>query len=185
MKKAFMFIFHLGKKAFTKVFQIKYINERWLVYTSLVLFAISFFMPIKHVVGESMLPTLKDDSYYYSLKTKNFEHGDIVAIKRNNNNNMVKRIIGMPGDKITINETNVILNGEVLDEPYLSDELKQAIKNKETIYDENHQGTTVLPDGYVFILGDNRRDSLDSRLLGPYPIEVVEGKFLQKVLENK
>lgn len=184
MKKVFIYISQLGKKAITRIFNIRYINERWLVYTSLILFAFVFFMPIKHVLGESMSPTLKDNSYYYSLRTKNIKHGDIITLKRDNKNDLVKRVIGMPGDKITINKTNVILNGKVLDEPYLSDEIKQAIKNKETVYEENHRGTTVIPEGYIFILGDNRKDSLDSRLLGPYPIEVVEGKYLKEVFEK-
>lgn len=173
------------KEILKKISNIRYISEYWLMVAFLLLFALQYFMPVKQVFGESMLPTMTDRSTHYTIKTKDVNRGDIIAIEREGENELVKRLIGLPGDKITINKTHVIVNGEVLDEPYLSDELQQAIKNKESIYLKVDHGTVVVPEGHVFVLGDNRTDSLDSRTLGAIPMEVVSGKYLSEVKVEK
>jgi len=173
------------KKLLKKVTNVKYIGEYWMIVPFLLLLFFYYMMPIRNVFGESMLPTITDKSTHYTIRTKNVNRGDIIAIERKGENELVKRLIGLPGDKITINKTHVIVNGEVLDEPYLSDELQQAIKNKESIYLKVDQGTVVVPEGHVYVLGDNRTDSLDSRTLGAIPMEIVLGKYLSEVMVEK
>lgn len=175
------------KKLLEKANNVKYIGEYWLIVPFLLLLFFYYMMPIRNVFGESMLPTITDKSTHYTIRTKNVNRGDIIAIERKGENELVKRLIGLPGDKITINKTHVIVNGEVLDEPYLSDELQRAIKNKESIYLKVDQGTVVVPEGHVYVLGDNRTDSLDSRSsrLGTIPMEAVLGKYLSEVKVEK
>ncbi|MGN1351192.1 MAG: signal peptidase I [Clostridia bacterium] len=79
----------------------------------------------------------------------------------------IKRIIGMPGDHILIQDGKVFLNGEELEEPYLAEGVKT--------YSNDYTDITV-PEGYVFAMGDNREYSKDCRSLGCIPIDKIESK---------
>ena len=81
----------------------------------------------------------------------------------------VKRVIGLPGDHVEIKDGAVYLNGEKLDEPYL-DEGKRTEPESGLFID------IVVPDGYVYVLGDNRNNSTDSRRFGCIPIDKIEGR---------
>jgi len=76
----------------------------------------------------------------------------------------VKRVIGVPGDRVEIRRGTVYLNGESLDEPYI------------TVQDTSDMNQLVLKDKEYFVLGDNRRGSNDSRSWGPVPEELILGK---------
>lgn len=79
----------------------------------------------------------------------------------------IKRIIGIAGDRIQIKNGKVYLNGEELQEIYLIDG---------TITNEANYNDIIVPEGYVFVMGDNRIESIDSRTFGCIPIEKLEGK---------
>jgi signal peptidase I len=80
------------------------------------------------------------------------ERGDIVIFKHEETDKiLVKRVIGMPGDTVTITDTNVLINGEELQETYV---------NERPVY---NPAEYTVPDGSYFVLGDNRNDSLDAR----------------------
>lgn len=79
----------------------------------------------------------------------------------------IKRVIGLPGDHIQIENGNVYINGELLNEEYLREE----VKTTNHIFSE-----LTVPEGYVFVMGDNRGGSMDSRELGCIPISKVESK---------
>lgn len=81
----------------------------------------------------------------------------------------IKRVIGVAGDHIKIEEGKVYLNGEELNEPYLREGISTS---GETFND------IVVPDGYVFVMGDNRPHSTDSRVFGCIPVEKIESKVL-------
>lgn len=87
-----------------------------------------------------------------------------------NKTNYIKRVIGLPGDHIVVKDGNVYRNDELLDEPYI------RVKNTE-IQDEKYCDV-VVPEGTMYVMGDNRESSLDSRTFGCIPFERVNGHVL-------
>ena len=86
----------------------------------------------------------------------------------------IKRVIGLPGEHIYIAETGeVYIDNKILDEPYLIEGLKTPRTGN--YYD------VMIPEGYIFVMGDNREGSKDSRELGLIPIDKVEGKVLTRI----
>ncbi len=90
---------------------------------------------------------------------------------------LVKRVIAVPGDRLAIAGDHVYVNGEVLDEPYLA---TGAVTLQQPPYGCGFTGTRahpyVIPDGMVFVMGDNRSESLDSRCFGPIPESSLVGR---------
>lgn len=84
-----------------------------------------------------------------------------------NKTSYIKRVIGVAGDKIKIEEGKVYLNDKILEEPYLD----EGTKTEGGIYTD-----IVVPEGYVFVMGDNRDQSTDSRYFGCVPTEKIESK---------
>lgn len=86
----------------------------------------------------------------------------------------IKRVIGLPGEHIFISEEgNVYINDEMLEENYLTQDLKTPRSGN--YYD------IQIPEGYVFVMGDNREGSKDSRELGLIPLEKIEGKVVTRI----
>ncbi len=83
-----------------------------------------------------------------------------------NKTNYIKRVIGVAGDHVKIQNTKVFVNGTELDETYLPDDI---VTNSGVFYD------VTVPEGYIYVLGDNRPNSLDSRELGCIPLNRIEG----------
>ncbi len=121
------------------------------------------------VDGFSMRPTLQDGEYILvnklAYKFSEPVRGDIVVFvfPVNPEEDLIKRIIGVPGDTITIQDGMLTVNGVVVDEPYI---------NAPPAYN----GTWQVPKGELFVLGDNRNDSRDSHQWGLLPIENVIGR---------
>ena len=114
---------------------------------------------VVNVSGDSMTNTLQNgEKLLLSSALMNPEYGDIVVIRRENDTPLIKRVIGLPGDTIFINETTGVVyrNGEALDEPYVRGGFTPT-KGLNSPY--------IVPEDGIFALGDNRRDSLDSRML--------------------
>ena len=85
-----------------------------------------------------------------------------------NKDSYIKRVIGLPGEHVKIENGKVYINGEELDEPYLQEDV--VTSRKGAYYD------LVVPEGTLFVMGDNRSKSTDSRSFGCIPIEKVESK---------
>jgi len=104
----------------------------------------------------SMYPTLNDSDKVLASKISYIigepEFQDIAVVKIDENNDYVKRVIGMPGDTIEIKNSKVYINGQQIEEPYISDDL---------LYEDFP--LTTIPDGKYFVIGDNRPNSEDSR----------------------
>ena len=123
------------------------------------------------VDGVSMLPTLQNGEFIlvnklaYDMGTPT--RGDIIVFRSTTapDLDLIKRIMGIPGDKISIHAGQVVINGQTLSEPYIN-----AIPN--------YNGDWQVPDGYLFVLGDNRNDSSDSHLCGLLPEKNIIGKAL-------
>jgi signal peptidase I len=123
------------------------------------------------VDGSSMIPTLEDGEYVLvnrlPYKFGLPGNGDIIVFRfpGNPKEDYIKRVIGLPGDKVIIADGSVVLNGTVLDEPYIA-------------ASPDYSGEWNVPDDYLFVLGDNRNNSSDSHDWGLVPMENVIGKAL-------
>jgi signal peptidase I len=84
----------------------------------------------------------------------------------------IKRVIGLPGDHVEIKDGSVYINGEKLEENYLSSDVKTESVNGGQYLD------IIVPEKTVFVMGDNRPDSIDSRKFGCIPYEKIEGKIV-------
>ena len=93
----------------------------------------------------------------------------IYYVLETNKTSYIKRIIGLPGEHIKIENNKVYINGKQLEEPYLADSIKTT-KLDGIFYD------IVIPEGTFFLMGDNRENSTDSRQFGCIPINKIEGK---------
>lgn len=119
----------------------------------------SLFFRVVNVSGDSMTDTLQSgEKLILTGVCAVPEYGDVVVIRRVNDSPLIKRVIGLPGDKIFINdETGIVYrNGEALDEPYVRGGFTPSM-GLSTAY--------VVPEDGIFVLGDNRPESLDSRML--------------------
>lgn len=127
-----------------------------------VVLVFTFLIRIVGVDGTSMESTLmhEDRLLLYSWGYEP-QRGDIVVINRYAEEPLIKRVIAVPGDTIDIdNQGTVWLNGAVLEEPYLDpDRLQNGIGTPRNQF----SGPLTVPDGYLFVMGDNRMNSKDSR----------------------
>ncbi len=147
--------------------------------SALVLVAIlfAFFIRIVGVDGDSMNDTLIDgDHLIISKAFYTPQRGDIVVVTRENNTPLIKRVIAVAGDTIEINPYTyeVKLNGAVIDEPYVHyNTLTYDVKEPITV-----------PKGHVFVMGDHRDNSFDSRksALGCIPVDNIIGKAVWRFL---
>lgn len=114
----------------------------------------TLWMPVLRITGASMEPTLTDGQFVAAIKSDKFESGDIIAFYYNNKI-LIKRVIASAGDWVDMDDDgNVYVNGLFLDEPYL---VEKSVG--ECDIDLPYQ----VPDGRVFVMGDDRPVSLDSR----------------------
>jgi len=135
------------------------------------------FTPIV-VDGESMTPTLENGDRMIVNKIGEPNRNDIVVFHAPEKKDYIKRVIGLPGDHIAYKNDQLYINGEPQEEPYLESNKSQV--NGGTLTEdftlEERTGEKVIPEGYLFVMGDNRRNSTDSRLIGLVPLEEVIGK---------
>ena len=121
------------------------------------------------VDGFSMNPTLQDGEYILvnrlAYKIGHPIRGDIVVFSfpMDPKQDLIKRVIGLPGESISVQDGKVMINGIPLEEPYIA---------APPIYN----GTWEVPDGQLFVLGDNRNESKDSHEWGLLPLENVVGR---------
>ena len=134
----------------------------------------TLFLPGLQVTGTSMEPNLHAGEIIVGVKTNSFDVGQVCPFYFNNKL-VLKRVIGTPGDWVNIDDNGrVYVNNVLLDEPYVQ-EYSKGICDIEFPYQ--------VPDGKVFVLGDNRPDSIDSRSTAVGAVEIVEivGKIIWRV----
>lgn len=132
------------------------------------------------VNGKSMEPTLHDGNLLMVNKMiydwKNINRFDVIVFHANEEEDYVKRVIGVPGDHIEYKDDTLFLNGEVVEETYLT-----SYRNGEEILTHDFElemltGERKVPQGKLFVLGDNRQKSYDSRDIGFIDENSVVGK---------
>ena len=144
----------------------------------LILVVFAFVFRIAGVNGDSMNPTLKNGEWL-TVKAINttINKGDIVIVTQPNalNEPLIKRVIATGGDTINIEfkTGEVIVNGEVVDEPFISEKTHRR---------GDFEGPITIPEGYVFVMGDNRNNSLDSRY---DVIGLIDERYILGVVEYR
>lgn len=136
-------------------------------------FIILIFIQPCMVSGPSMKPTYQNKDFLILWKLGDVERNDIVAFDSHNGRgkngegeDYIKRVIAVGGDHLVIRDSVVMVNGEIIDEPYIL----------ESTFNGNIDIT--VSDGYVFVMGDNRNNSTDSRIMGEINTEDILGKVL-------
>lgn len=127
-----------------------------------------FVMSPQEINGASMEPNFHNGEYILTnkilYKFKDPQRGDVVIFKspKNKDIDYIKRVIGLPGDTVELRSNKFYINGQPLDEPYLSPDISIFGGS----YLQENKGI-VVPDGVYFVVGDNRPHSSDSREFGP------------------
>ncbi|MFH5834927.1 signal peptidase I [Proteiniclasticum sp. C24MP] len=149
------------------------------------LFVTTFLFSSAVVKGSSMYPTLHENDrlivkkYETILKTEEYRRGDIIVFEsplENEDKYFIKRVIGLPGDKITISDGKVHVNDEIIEEPYID----QHAFTETLFFGDDY----IVSENELFVMGDNRLPgkSNDSRSFGSISIDRIEGKIVLRVL---
>jgi signal peptidase I len=124
------------------------------------------------IPSASMVPTLKYgdrvlvNKFIYRFTEP--ERGDVVVFKsvQDDQQDLIKRVVGVPGDKISVRGGRLFVNDELQREPYVNKKMP----------DRSFAAPTTVPQNHIFVMGDNRANSQDSRVFGPVPKENIEGE---------
>ncbi len=145
--------------------KIKEISPYVLIVVVIVVIRIFIATPVK-VDGDSMYNTLNDNDIVLLSKLSSIDRFDIIVLKENDNNaTIIKRVIGMPGDKVKIRNNKIYINNKIIEDEYAYGETSD--------YDE-----ITLGDDEYFVLGDNRLISKDSRYFGAIKKGDIKGKAI-------
>src|ERR671917_985382 len=132
-----------------------------------------FVLEAFRIPSESMVPTLLvgdrvlANKFVYRLAEP--ERGEVVvfeSVGEGDDQKLIKRVVGVAGDEVEVRNGTLLVNGEAREEPYL---------NRNLPFNDSY-GPSEVPEGHVFVMGDNRANSADSRVFGPLPIENIEGE---------
>lgn len=149
-------------------------TSKYILTVVFVIFIVMYVATVQQIVGPSMDPTFKDqdivilNKFHYRLfEIKRF---DIVSLKYEDTKYLIKRVIGMPGEKVEYKNNILFINGKEIKEEFLS----------ETVTTENFSLTSLgyerIPEKMYLVLGDNRENSLDSREIGLISEDEIMGK---------
>ena len=145
--------------------------KKFLVLLAILLIAFRLIIGFSFVKGDSMLPTLKESNLVlYTRINAEYRRGDVVSVRIPSGEYYVKRIIALGGDTVELKDGKVYVNGALLEEPYAAGETW-----------EQTSGIVRYPytvqDGQIFVMGDNRSVSMDSRNFGAVGERQIKGKI--------
>ena len=138
-----------------------------------ILVILFLYQPVK-VEGTSMMPSLVDqerifiNKFLYRFNLADISRGDTVVFwfPGDPSKSYIKRVIGVPGDRIEVREGQVAVNGKLIEEPYVPEEYR----------DQTSTQPKIVPPDEFFVLGDHRSSSNDSRTWGTVPRRFIYGK---------
>jgi signal peptidase I len=112
--------------------------------------------------------------------------GDVIVVSAPTEHGLaVKRLVGLPGDRIGVHDGGVFLNGRRVDEPYiyLNSKTPRSCANWPTLSPRSpaREQSLEIPEYHIFVLGDNRDISIDSRVWGPIPEDSIYGKKYSEI----
>lgn len=183
-------VLSIGRAILYFVPTIKIVNEKWKRFTieyldSIIvagvaaLFIIQFLFRTFFIPSGSMIPTLKVKDYIlvneFIYRFKEPKRGDVVVFKpppqaQAGDKEFIKRVIGLPGDTIAVENGKVYINGDPLDEPYVKHPPDYFLAPRK------------VPRNHLFVMGDNRPSSADSHVWGFVPRKNLIGKAMVIVL---
>jgi signal peptidase I len=151
-----------------------WIGLLWEIVQTLIMAVILYFL-IDTVVGRvrveniSMQPTLHEGEFILvnklAYRLGDFQRGDIVVFHHDATEDYIKRVIGLPGDTVEVKNGRVFINNQMVNEPYIA-------------APPRYSGSWKVPDGQIYVLGDNRNQSSDSHQWGYVPVGTVVGRAL-------
>jgi signal peptidase I len=162
----------------------------------------------RYIPSSSMEPTLQIDDRLIiekiSYRIRKPEHGEVIVfypptnpVVPDSSKVYIKRVIGLPGDRISIHDGKVFVNQKPLTEPYIKEKLNYALPGDNTtcpacftpsqIIEDNGTPSFIVPEGKYWVMGDNRNNSLDSHAWGFLPAENIVGRayFRYWPLDNR
>lgn len=162
----------------TRFLNSKKIIKSVLVFVSLILIILLYdaVLGTAQVNGSSMFPTYQNNDFLIISKLKPIKHGDIIAVNSVTLHKFLcKRVIGVEGDHIVIDNTGLYRNNELVNEPYIPN----------TVWLNNTEHVDVIVQkGEIFVLGDNRSYSTDSRVLGCLKVNDIYGVSILNVTRS-
>ncbi|MFC0470557.1 signal peptidase I [Halalkalibacter kiskunsagensis] len=159
-------------------------NDEWVEWGKAFIIAIIFAILIRtflftsyEVQGESMTPSVYDGERFIVNKIgygfSEPDRFDLVVFHANEEEDYIKRVIGLPGDVVFYQDDILYINDRAVEEPFLK---QKVADHKWGLYTNDFSIPEAVPLGHVFVLGDNRPNSLDSRRLGFISNEQIVGK---------
>ena len=125
------------------------------------------------VRGESMTPTFEDENMIILSKISDIQRFDMIVFSApDSDEHYIKRVIGLPGDSIEMKDDVLYVNGKEYEEPYLKENKEKNVLDRLT----NDFTLEEVPENSLFVMGDNRLNSTDSRIFGVISYDAVIGE---------
>lgn len=168
----------VGNKLTSKLLGIIQLQITFLVSLGVMFFIVTYlFYPIV-IDGKSMNPTLHDDDFgfanIWAMNHEELERFDVVIVKVEEEY-WVKRVMALPNETISCKDNEIYINGEKMEESFLDQDYVQEEMNQFGYFTQDFNEVKV-PEGEVFLMGDNRVHSLDSRIVGTFKLEQLIAK---------
>lgn len=159
----------------------------YIIIVAIIAFVLIFIIAVVPVAGNSMNPNINDGDLTlvvrFAYVFSSVKRGDVINIKTDEKLRYVKRVIGLPNEKVICIKNVIYINGVPLSEEYLGDDVFTSGFTLDDICKENECPDGVIPEDKYLVLGDNREDSFDSRDpdLGLISKNDIQGKVIFKV----
>jgi signal peptidase I len=173
----------LHKLIFRKVFKSGFnLIQGFVILMTLLVFVYLFVLSPHIVDGRSMQPNFCNGDIYFTYKLGNmfggYTYDDVITFKHDEANDYIKRVVGLPGDRMMVQSGHVYRNGKMLNEIYLPEDRETLLNPGDGMFEGREY---VVPEGTYFVLGDNRPHSTDSRYflaIDPAGTNPIDGKVV-------